>query len=806
MAKKAANRGNKAATTRRQKRAIGRLRAAHTQASQEGEEEKAKEESILGLNPKESGKKIVYSGFKLAGDLYEPNDCVLIKQEDPSGAPYVAEILGVYQYLDSDNIRLVVRWYHRAHDIEIKRSELPQLVEDEIFASNYIQDDIDVETVDGPCIVYCGQEQVEKKLKQRQVATATTSTKAKRGKSSTTTSSAKRPKKGARDEDTFTKAKEPQALSETLGGIDSSDSADEGDGDDDDAGIEELYCRWFYDIYKRKLMRYEDRPSKAMEVEARRLVLADTAAAKRWRNKKLTVAELATDLGGEGEHEEDDEEDDDHEVSGVEDDEERDSDEDSTGSKATRESKREKKGAGKKSKAQNAKEKWKNAAARRLKESETAGQKGSRGRVRGRGRAAPILRVPETEGSELVEDQLDAMQRVKQQLQLSAVGKTTEALPCRELEFYEIMAFIQSKVETGSSGCMFVSGVPGTGKTASIRAVARELQSQLTSGTMPFFTFVEINGMALTTPKQAYVELWHALSENKESNVTAAQALEMLNHRFTKPSPRRRTAVVLLDEVDQLYTKKQDVLYNMFDWPTHDRSHLILVAVANTMDLPERVFHQRVASRLGLTRLTFMPYTHQQLVQILEHRLDEFDCFLPDAIQLCSRKVSAVSGDARRALSICQRAAEIARNDRLSEHSDNSAGIQVTIHHVSSAIKEMSSSPLLQAIEHASLQEKLFVLATIATFRQTGVEEAVLEQVSASHRSLCLKLGYPVPSSSVLTMVCSNLASTRVILAESASLDLRRKVRLNCSTEDALFALRDEPGAQQLARHDADSS
>ena len=135
----------------------------------------------------------------------------------------------------------------------------------------------------------------------------------------------------------------------------------------------------------------------------------------------------------------------------------------------------------------------------------------------------------------------------------------------------------------------------------------------------------------------------------------------MLTHRFTKPSPRRKTAVVLLDEVDQLYTKKQDVLYNMFDWPTHDHSHLILVAVANTMDLPERVFHQRVASRLGLTRLTFMPYTHQQLVSILQHRLTQFDCFTHDAIELCSRKVSAVSGDARRALTICQRAAEIAR-------------------------------------------------------------------------------------------------------------------------------------------------
>lgn len=100
----------------------------------------------------------------------------------------------------------------------------------------------------------------------------------------------------------------------------------------------------------------------------------------------------------------------------------------------------------------------------------------------------------------------------------------------------------------------------------------------------------------------------------------------------------------------------------MFDWPTHTHSHLILVAAANTMDLPERVFHQRVASRLGLTRLVFMPYTHPQLVQILQSRLDNSSIYDPDAIELCARKVSAVSGDARRALSICQQAADIARS------------------------------------------------------------------------------------------------------------------------------------------------
>lgn len=54
-----------------------------------------------------------------------------------------------------------------------------------------------------------------------------------------------------------------------------------------------------------------------------------------------------------------------------------------------------------------------------------------------------------------------------------------------------------------------------------------------------------------------------------------------------------------MDELDQLVTPKQDVVYNFFNWPTMAGSKLVVIAVANTMDLPERVMTGRVRSRLG---------------------------------------------------------------------------------------------------------------------------------------------------------------------------------------------------------------
>ena len=49
---------------------------------------------------------------------------------------------------------------------------------------------------------------------------------------------------------------------------------------------------------------------------------------------------------------------------------------------------------------------------------------------------------------------------------------------------------------------MYISGVPGTGKTATVHEVIRSIEEA--QDDLPEFTFVEINGMKLTEPAQAY--------------------------------------------------------------------------------------------------------------------------------------------------------------------------------------------------------------------------------------------------------------------------------------------------------------
>lgn len=60
------------------------------------------------------------------------------------------------------------------------------------------------------------------------------------------------------------------------------------------------------------------------------------------------------------------------------------------------------------------------------------------------------------------------------------------------------------KLEILNFSCMYVSGVPGTGKTATVTSVIRRLQE---NRSIPKFTFVNVNGMRLSEPRQSYVEV-----------------------------------------------------------------------------------------------------------------------------------------------------------------------------------------------------------------------------------------------------------------------------------------------------------
>lgn len=328
----------------------------------------------------------------------------------------------------------------------------------------------------------------------------------------------------------------------------------------------------------------------------------------------------------------------------------------------------------------------------------------------------------------------------RNQLHVSSVPLS---LPCREEEFSTVYSYLESAITAGTGSCIYISGTPGTGKTATVREVVAQLNASVQAEELDDFIFVEINGMKVTDPHQSYSLLWEALTQER---LAPNHALTLLEREFSSPSPRRVPCVVLMDELDQLVTKNQSVMYNFFNWPGLRHSRLIVLAVANTMDLPERTLSNKISSRLGLTRITFQGYTHQQLMQIIESRLAGVPGKVvdADAVQFASRKVAQVSGDARRALDICRRAVEIAEAEAAERGNDAPAtpsktpraggydsrpSAHVSIATIQKAIREATTSPIQSYIRHLPLATKLFLAALLARTRRTGIAEALVGDV-----------------------------------------------------------------------------
>ncbi|KAG5449356.1 AAA ATPase [Clonorchis sinensis] len=357
------------------------------------------------------------------------------------------------------------------------------------------------------------------------------------------------------------------------------------------------------------------------------------------------------------------------------------------------------------------------------------------------------------------------------------VDESNEQLVGREKERLFVRDFIRNCLVQNRSGNLYISGAPGTGKTAVVLHEACHFE------VAEKCRVVHVNCMQLLSAVEVFGQILSSLqkrSNGKENRLTTVDSTAVEN-ALCKIT-RSALVILILDEVDQLSSKSQDVLYRIFDWPSTISSNLVIIGIANALDLPERLLPRLKGKCHHPIHLAFPPYSRTELTDIVSARLSvsqpgvatksQID---PLAIQLCARKISASTGDVRTALNICRRAIDLAAQEsRACTPGSVAANTSTTpncptptLRHISLALQESkgyntpvrpaTSTPHAESASNQTdipLHHKLVIASAYLIRKQRNQREISFGQLCETYSYICTSRQLTRLEESELAAVC----------------------------------------------------
>uniref|UniRef100_H2YCD3 Cell division control protein n=1 Tax=Ciona savignyi TaxID=51511 RepID=H2YCD3_CIOSA len=357
----------------------------------------------------------------------------------------------------------------------------------------------------------------------------------------------------------------------------------------------------------------------------------------------------------------------------------------------------------------------------------------------------------------------------------------------RTSEIQEINDFINHHAKEQTAGSLYISGAPGTGKTACLSQVLSS--SKVICISANFEKCISINCMSVRTASQIYQQIASEMGATSRQCKSARQALKFIENNLTT---RDTMILLLLDEMDQLDSRNQEVLYTMFGWSALTDSKVILIGIANSLDLTDRILPRlqaRVECKPKL--INFKPYSKDQLVEILQARIAKASINSSDgsvidniAVQFCARKVAATTGDARKALDVCRRAVELAETDSLG----NTQGYDLKTFQFIDIFFKINGDT--EQDDTFPLQQKLIVCALLLLCKKHKCHDAALGKLHETYSSICKDRQVPAVSQSEFFSLCQ-LVEARGIISVKKNKQIRQtKIKLNVQEKDVEFALK----------------
>ena len=303
---------------------------------------------------------------------------------------------------------------------------------------------------------------------------------------------------------------------------------------------------------------------------------------------------------------------------------------------------------------------------------------------------------------------------------------TPSNLPHREKQINGLASILVPALRGETPSNVLIYGKTGTGKTAVAKYVGKELEEAGTEDRK--CSVIYINCEVVDTQYRILAHL--ARHFDKEIPMTGWPTDQVYSEFRNALDEEKKVVVIMLDEVDKLVRKGDDILYNLSRVNSDlIRSKVSIIGISNDLKFTE-FLDPRVKSSLGEDEIIFPPYDAEQIKDILEQRASL--SFSPGALQesvipLCSAFAAQEHGDARKALDLLRISGELAERSR---------SVVVSEEHVRAARDKIEQDRVEEVIKTLPTQSKL-VLYSIVLLEEQGVRNITTSAVYNMYKQLC---------------------------------------------------------------------
>lgn len=330
-------------------------------------------------------------------------------------------------------------------------------------------------------------------------------------------------------------------------------------------------------------------------------------------------------------------------------------------------------------------------------------------------------------------------------------------------EIQQIASILATALHGNRPSNIMIFGKTGTGKTASVKFLGKELQR--VDQNLQNVRFIYMNCEVVDTQYGVLQNIGNQIIINFEQRIpfTGWSTERVYNILMNKMDEEDKVFIIVLDEIDKLFYKSgDDVLYHLTKMNDDlRRSKLSVIGISNDLKFTE-FMDPRVRSRLGEEKMVFPPYNAGQLRDILAQRAEL--AFEPGALEesvipLCAALSAQEMGDARRALDLLRISAEIA---------ERNGDDRVTEAHVLKAKNKIELDAISEAVRTLPTQSKL-VLFSIINNDDKGNRYMTTGDVYSEYKQLAEAAGVSILTQRRITDLISEMDMLGIIHARVKS-------------------------------------